>query len=121
MHSRGHWAGMAGVFIAVCLLVGCTAAAIENNLPSSVALPPDAPARPATPYEYPAVHDMPPPRSGKPLTEDEQIRLQKELTNLREKQESLNAQAAKPKPSAKRKKKPSPLATGQSDGAKSNP
>ncbi|HEX5509271.1 MAG TPA: hypothetical protein VFX37_12275 [Pseudolabrys sp.] len=103
-------------------LGGCTAAAIEDKLPSSVGLPADAPARPATPYEYPAVHDMPPPRSDTPLTEDEQIRLQKELTTLRNKQEGLNAEALKSKPAAKRKKKPLPDASkGQTRGGGDNP
>src|SRR6185295_6666700 len=35
-----------------------------KSMPESLGgLPPDTPKSPATPYQYPAVHDMPPPRT----------------------------------------------------------
>jgi hypothetical protein len=121
MRSRDYLVVTLTALFGGFLLVGCTAAAIEDKLPSSVGLPADAPARPQTAYEYPAVHDMPPPRADKPLSENEQIKLEKELTTLRDRQEGLNAQAKKRAPAAKPKKKPAPLSLSPSDGAKSNP
>ncbi|HVV63327.1 MAG TPA: hypothetical protein VHD14_16385 [Pseudolabrys sp.] len=112
-----------------CLLVGCTAAGVGDQLsPEMGGLPTGTPARPDVQYQYPAVHDMPPPRPVPALTDEQQGRLQDELNRLRDRQEGLNAQAsksaakpaAKPKPAAK--KKPSgPNVTGQTGGAKTNP
>ena len=83
-------------------------------------LPAGAPARPATPYEYPAVHDMPPDRSGTlPMTEEEQVKLEKELANVRDRQEGRPQSAKKPAPTAK--KPPNDAESGQTAGAKPNP
>ena len=69
------------------LLTGCSMGSLEAQLPAEIGLPADAPARPVTPYEYPAVHDMPTPRAIKPLTEEEQIKLERDLNALRNRQE----------------------------------
>ena len=45
--------------------------------------PAGLPAPPATPTSYPDVHDMPPPRATKPMSEAEQARIEGELTALR--------------------------------------
>ncbi|HEU4661559.1 MAG TPA: hypothetical protein VFS63_12950 [Pseudolabrys sp.] len=123
MPSGGYSAARLLVLVGACLLAGCTAAAIENVLPPSVGLPADTPVRPAAAYDYPAVHDMPPPRADKPLSEEEQVKLEKELSQVRDRQEGLNAQAKKRAPAAKPKKKPAsaPLSLKPTDGAKSNP
>ena len=108
-----------------CLLAGCTSAGMVEHLsPEMGGLPADTPARPSTQYQYPAVHDMPPPRPVPALNEDQQSKLQEDLNKLRDRQEGLNAQAAKPAAKAKPapKKKPSNSnVTGQAAGAKTNP
>jgi hypothetical protein len=114
----------AGDFLAALalagLLAGCSASSVVAQLPGNMGLPADAPARPAVPYDYPAVHDMPPPRATKPLTEEEQIRLEKELTAIRNRQEN-GAPSAK-KATSKAKKHPATGQTGGAQaGAKTNP
>jgi hypothetical protein len=98
-------------------LAACTGGRALENLPASMGgLPAGAPARPETPYEYPAVHDMPPPRATTPLTEEEQLKAEKELQAARDRQEGA---VKKPAPGAK--KKPAGGATGQNTGAKTSP
>jgi hypothetical protein len=99
-------------------LSGCSAGPMIDKLPADMGLPAGAPARPATPYEYPAVHDMPPARGTLPMTEDEQVKLEKELANVRDRQEGRTS----PKKPAPKAKKPSYDAEGgQTAGAKPNP
>ncbi|MGH6727590.1 MAG: hypothetical protein ACREB8_13765 [Pseudolabrys sp.] len=95
-------------------LAGCTASPVFDGM-----LPAGAPARPATPYEYPAVHDMPPARPIPPMTEEQQIKLENELTLVREQQEATDRTAKKTTRPVKKK----PAATDNSDaaGAKTNP
>jgi hypothetical protein len=93
-------------------------------------LPANAPHRPATPYATPNVYEVRPTRPVKPLTQDEQKKLEAELTALRERQKNranpppaapkkaaagpLNlakpAQVAKPAPVVKPAPKPAPVA-----------
>ncbi|HEX3708679.1 MAG TPA: hypothetical protein VHV56_02195 [Pseudolabrys sp.] len=111
-----------------CLLAGCSSSSVVAQLPGSMGLPSDAPARPVVPYEYPAVHDMPPPRATKPLTEEEQFRLEKELTAIRNRQEG-NAPATKngakkadKKAASKARKHRAPVQTGGTEaGATTKP
>jgi len=94
-------------------LAGCSNAPMGEGLPTEMGgLPKGAPARPATSGQYPAVHDMPPPRSTDPMTDDEQLKLEKELRAARDRQEALQAdddpakKPAKDKKPATAKKKP---------------
>jgi hypothetical protein len=100
-------------------LTGCTPGPIIDRLPGDLGLPAGAPARPETPYEYPAVHDMPPDRASSPMTEEEQVRLEKELISVRDRQEGRPPTAKKAAPPAK--KSPKGVQNGQTDGAKANP
>ena len=100
-------------------LGGCSAGSVIDKLPADMGLPAGAPARPATPYEYPAVHDMPPARATVPMTEDEQVKLEKELANVRDRQEGRTQSPKKPAP--KTKKPPNEAESGQTAGAKPNP
>ncbi len=68
------------------MLGGCSAGPIIDRLPEGIGLPAGAPARPATPYQYPAVHDMPPARATQPMSEEEQGKLERDLAGLRERQ-----------------------------------
>jgi len=108
-------------------LAACSSSQIVDDLPATVGLPADAPARPATPYQHPAVHDMPPPRSSEPMSAEDQLKLEKELSTARDRQEGNRAAdqkpALSPKKTVKKETKPKP-AGEQNDtaaGAKSNP
>lgn len=81
-------------------LGGCSPGAVADRMPEAMGLPSNAPARPTTPYNYPAVHDMPAQRPARTLTEAEQDRLERELAAARERQRGQNAAADKKKPSA---------------------
>jgi hypothetical protein len=109
-----------------------------ERLPESLGgLPANAPARPATPLGYPAVHDMPPPRADKPMTDQEQLQTEKALTSARDRLEGTKEagddddtskadKPAKPKKGAPAaKKKPAASkdtgTSGTDAGAKTNP
>jgi hypothetical protein len=87
------------------VLAGCSSSSVNNLvdiMPREVGLPADAPERPAGPPAYPAVHDMPPPRSATTLSAEEQIKLEDELIAVRTRQEI----ATNPAPSAARRRPP---------------
>jgi len=79
----------ASIFVSiVVMLVSCSPAVLMEKLPTAVGgLPADAPAAPTAPAKYPAVHDMPPPRPDTPLTEEQQVKLEKDLKAARDKLE----------------------------------
>ncbi len=114
-------------FAVAASLTGCSAGPLADKLeqmPQSLGgLPPDTPRAPAMPYQYPAVHDMPPPRSDEPMTEEKQMQLEKELNAVRDRQEAANPDAQKAAQAAKKttKKKPAAVQNGQNAGAKTNP
>jgi hypothetical protein len=102
------------------VLGGCSASSVVDRLPAEVGgLPATAPARPEKPYEYPAVHDMPPARASVPMSEEDQAKLEKELTNVRDRQEGRPPPGKKAAPKAK--KPPNAAENGQTAGAKPNP
>jgi len=81
----------------VALLTGC-ASTIGDNLPNATGgLPANAPARSVEPAVYPAVHDMPPPRTDTMLTEDEVKKAEDELLAARNRQERQTAQTPEKK------------------------
>jgi hypothetical protein len=100
-------------------LAGCSASSVVDGMPSSLRLPAGAPPPPTTAYEYPAVHDMPPPRAVRTMTEEQQIKLEKELTAVRDQQEARERTGKKAAQPAK--KKPATAKNGEAAGAKSNP
>jgi hypothetical protein len=102
------------------VLTGCAPGSLIDRIPGEIGgLPAGAPARPDTPYEYPAVHDMPPDRASTPMTEAEQDRLEKELINVRDRQEGRPPADKKGAPAAKKQRKDGQ--NSQTDGAKVNP
>jgi len=101
------------------VLAGCSPGPVIDRLPADLGLPAGAPARPATPYEYPAVHDMPPDRATSPMSEEDQLKLEKELANVRDRQEGR--QSAGKKGATNAKKPARDMQNGQADGAKANP
>jgi hypothetical protein len=74
------------------LLCGCGSGPLIDSMPAQMGgLPVDAPQRPASPYTFPAVHDMPPPRATDPLTDEQQFKLERELQTVRDRQEGREA------------------------------
>jgi hypothetical protein len=112
---------------AFAALAGCSSGQVIDDLPAGMGLPADAPARLATPYQYPAVHDMPPPRITEPMSAEDQLRLEKELTALRNRQEGRKPadekalQAAKKSSEKLAKTKPAAAQNGETAGTKTNP
>jgi hypothetical protein len=77
--------GLVLVFSAAVILASC--ASTLSELPTQAGgLPEGAPERPASTLPYPAVHDMPPPRSTAVLTEEEKKKVEAELAAMRDQQ-----------------------------------
>src|SRR5262249_49197295 len=67
---------------------------LGNELPTMIGgMPQSIPERPQTPPESRAVHDMPPPRKSKVMTEEEKKRAEAELATMRA-QQARRAQSA---------------------------
>lgn len=76
------------VLAAGFVLAACSGSESLEGLPPALGgLPADAPAKPTTPYQYPAVHDMPAPRSAKTLNDQELLKLENDLKAARDRQE----------------------------------
>lgn len=83
-----------GLLCLALAVAGCATSQIDQ-IPTSIGgLPAGAPARPATPAAFPAVHDVPPPRPQPMLDEEEQKRLEKDLISVRNRQSKQKAPAA---------------------------
>jgi hypothetical protein len=116
--DRTFWAATFGLAAATAV-ASCSPAALLDKLPADMGLPAGTPERPETPYQYPAVHDMPPDRASVPMSEEEQVRLEKELSNVRDRQEGRPGPNKKAVPATK--KPPNDTENGQTAGAKPNP
>jgi len=106
------------------VLSGCAMGGMGDTLPHAMGgLPESAPQRPAKPYDYPPVYDTPADRADRPLDDSQQLKLQRELLNLRDDQAKAAADPdAKPSPPPKPSKKTTaPPKAGQASGAKTNP
>jgi hypothetical protein len=105
LHARsgGPLAGLrrfARAGLMVCTLIpalaGCATSQIGDSLPASMGgLPQGAPQRPLQPADYPAVHDMPPPRTNTTLSEEEVKRAEQDLNAVRARQEPAAPPKAK--------------------------
>ena len=75
-------------------LAGCSAGSmVGDHMPTALGgLPEGAPQRATKPSDYPAVHDMPPPRGSTVLTDAEQKKLEDDLIAAR----TRTGEAAKP-------------------------
>ena len=115
---------IAATVVMAALLAGCSAGPVGDTLPNALGgLPQGAPARPnVVNRQYPAVHDMPAARPTEPLSETDQVKLEKDLQAARDRQEAEAAKDAAPAPppaAAKPAvKKPTDAKTS---GAKTNP
>lgn len=93
--SPGRALAMAGLIAAAGALAGCGSmgSMVADHVPTAAGgLPEGTPQRPTGPTVYPAVHDMPPPRSKTLLSDAEQKKLEDDLVAAR----NRAAEAAKP-------------------------
>lgn len=67
------------------LLSACASGSVIDSLPSTIAEPAGAPKRVAAP-DFPAIHDVPSPRSAATLNAEEQKKAESELIAARESQ-----------------------------------
>jgi hypothetical protein len=86
IRRAGHLVARLGLVCTGSLfLVACSTALSE--MPKQFGgLPGGTPARPDVAPEYPAVHDMPPPRNTAVLTEEERKKVEAELAAMRAEQ-----------------------------------
>ena len=78
--------GLALVCAGAIILAACSS--VLSEMPTQVGgLPAGTPQRPVVAPEYPAVHDMPPPRTNAVLTEEEKKKVEAELAAMRAEQE----------------------------------
>lgn len=83
--KRQPFAVAALVCAGAVLLPGCST--VLSEAPAQMGgLPAGAPPRPEVAPAYPAVHDMPPPRSAAVLTEEERKKVEAELAAMRAEQ-----------------------------------
>jgi hypothetical protein len=86
---------LVGIALLAALLSGCSS--LFSELPTSMGgMSAGVPERAATPTAYPAVHDMPPPRSTAVLTEQERQRAEAELAAARDRQTKRTNSADQP-------------------------
>ena len=85
------WSGFArplalsAVLFAVAAMMSGCASSVADRVPTAIGgLPEGTPPRPETPSAYPAVHDMPPPRSETVLTSEQQKQVEDELVAARQ-------------------------------------
>jgi hypothetical protein len=100
---RSLSAPLAGLVLLV--LSGCSST--FDALPEKMGgLPESAPARPATSYAVPNVYEARPTREAKPLSTEEQKKLETDLVTLREQQKNLANPPPPPPPPPKAAAKP---------------
>jgi hypothetical protein len=100
---KNNLAQVAALGLAAGLLAACSSTSITDSIPTAAGgLPTNAPARPETQPEYPAVNAVPQRRDALPLTDDEINRAKAELTTLRQNQEERAGTAPKSAAPAKK-------------------
>ena len=105
---------------AVALLPACSTAPYAGDvLPQSMGgLPANAPARPEAPPPFPAVHDMPPPRTNSILTYEERKKAEEELVAIRERQPGRTKTATPPPKGTAAKATPAKATTAKATAPK---
>jgi hypothetical protein len=115
---------LASTLLAISVLSGCTTAEIDRIPKEIGGLPESAPKRADVPPGYPAVHDMPPPRTTTVLDVEQQKRMEADLIAARNRQPGQEknriktaqkkareeARAKNPKRGRKDKLQPEPVA-----------
>ncbi len=77
-----------GLCLSGCASISQQIAETASQAPE-IGLSPNAPARPAQQMAYPAVHDVPPPRTAAVLTDIEQQKLETDLVSARNQQQAM--------------------------------
>ena len=98
--------------IAGCASMSERLAGTASEMPG-IGIPAGAPERLAEPMAYPAVHDMPPPRSSAVLTEVEQQKMEDELVAARDAQRPAQAAAPAQKKPARQTPRVIPVASSR--------
>lgn len=113
LRLEGAWRLARPVFPALAILSAvtlCGCGSISEKMSESiggmpgVGLPAGAPERATMRPDFPAVHDMPPPRSTAVLTSNEQRDIEKELVSARDQQKTAAAPPPAPEPVAATRK-----------------
>ena len=95
----------AAVSLSACASISQQMADTLSRAPA-IGLSSSAPERPAEPPAYPAVHDVPPPRTSSVLTLVEQQKVEDDLVAARDRQKTqtgpVQAERKKPPPAAPR-------------------
>jgi len=119
---RFHLAPRAAFALALtCVLAAC--GATIGSLPEKLGgLPESAPQRPAETMPFPNVYEPRPKREAKPLSDDEQKKLESELATLRESQKQRADPSPPPPPPAQKiaapvKKEPAPAKKAPKEAA----
>jgi hypothetical protein len=88
-NARRHSPGPALLALAVALAVSACSSTFDVLPEKMGGLPASAPERPAERPAFPNVYEVRPTREAKPLNDEEQKKLESELTTLREQQKQL--------------------------------
>jgi hypothetical protein len=86
IRRNGRSLATAAMLCTCSVLLGACSSVISAIPTQMGGLPAGTPARADDPPAYPAVHDMPPPRSAAVLTEEERKKVEAELAAMREEQ-----------------------------------
>ena len=87
--------GVAAAGFAVAGVGGLGAcSSMGDNLPAPIGLPQGVPERPAVEREFLPVHDMPPARDTKPLSDAERKKVEADLKEVRDRQEQQVGKAS---------------------------
>lgn len=84
--AGGGAIALAAALLAIAALSGCSTAQIDSIPKQLGGLPDSAPKRAENPPDYPAVHDMPPPRTATLLDVEQQKRMESDLVAIRNRQ-----------------------------------
>ena len=102
-NARRHSPAPALLALAFALAVSACSSTFDILPEKAGGLPASAPERPAERPAFPNVYEVRPIREAKPLNDEEQKKLESELTTLREQQKQLaNPPAPAPPPVAKK-------------------
>lgn len=108
-----HFWRIAGALAAALMLTACASTVADLADPAS----PSAAQRAA----YPAVHDLPPARAARALSDDEQIKLQKELTEAGQSQPARVEEIEREAKPVEAPPRPARPASRQAAGTRPNP
>jgi hypothetical protein len=86
VYRNGQALGRLALVCTGCVFLAACSTALSEMPKELGGLPAGAPQRPDVAPEYPAVHDMPPPRTGGVLTEEERKKVEAELAAMRAEQ-----------------------------------